>query len=73
MKRLQEAQFLFIVRIWTESGQAQDAWRGSVESIPSGQRLYFTSLNDLNDFIKFSMSGKNNELGLESIHRKPDY
>jgi len=25
--------------------------RGSVEHIPSGQKFYFTSLNDLSDFI----------------------
>ncbi|PKO14424.1 MAG: hypothetical protein CVU39_14310 [Chloroflexi bacterium HGW-Chloroflexi-10] len=62
MKHIQEAQFLFIVRIWTEAGQTQNTWRGSVENIPSGQRLYFTSLNDLNDFIKFSMSGTGREL-----------
>jgi len=45
-------EHLFIVRIWQEadrSGVSQ--WRGSVEHVPSGQRLYFTSLGDLTDFI----------------------
>lgn len=41
-------QHLFIVRIWFERA---DTWRGQVEHIPSGQKLYFTSLDDLNDFI----------------------
>ncbi|MBN2549325.1 MAG: hypothetical protein JXB15_09215 [Anaerolineales bacterium] len=46
---------LFIVRIWNPSSQIPDAWRGSVEHVPSGQRLYFTTLADLNDFIAFHL------------------
>lgn len=43
---------LFIVRLWSEPHQpTPQAWRGSVEHIPSGQRLYFSSLIDLADFI----------------------
>ena len=46
------AEHLFIVRMWQEPSQALAArWRGYVEHVPSGQRLYFTSLTDLNDFI----------------------
>ncbi len=46
------AEYLFIVRMWQEPGQPVVAhWRGYVEHVPSGQRLYFTSLTDLNDFI----------------------
>ena len=48
----QHRQHLFIVRIWVEAGQsALSQWRGSVEHVPSGQRLYFVSLDDLNHFI----------------------
>jgi hypothetical protein len=47
-----QEQHLFVVRIWQEPGHTALAqWRGSVEHIPSGQRLYFSSLRDLNDFI----------------------
>lgn len=44
---------LFIVRVWLEAGDSSHAaqWRGSVEHTLSGQRLYFTSLEDLVDFI----------------------
>ncbi len=44
---------LFIVRVWLEAGDAGRAaqWRGSAEHTRSGQRLYFTSLEDLVDFI----------------------
>jgi hypothetical protein len=45
-------QHLFIVRMWQELGDEIDSeWRGSVEHVPSGQRIHFTSLVDLNDFI----------------------
>ena len=46
------AEHLFIVRLWQEPSQLAAAhWRGYVEHVSSGQRLYFTSLADLNDFI----------------------
>jgi len=48
---------LFIVRIWKESEQAKtQRWRGSAEHVPSGQRFYFSSLADLNDFISLRLN-----------------
>jgi hypothetical protein len=45
-------QHLFIVRLWSETAEKpQIPLRGAVEHIPSGQKFYFTSLNDLSDFI----------------------
>lgn len=45
-------QHLFIVRLWSEMGNLPQApFRGSVEHIPTGQKFYFTSLDDLSDFI----------------------
>lgn len=53
------SQHLFIVRIWYESPQrAHQSWRGSVEHVPSGQRLCFASLGDLNDFITLRLNGR---------------
>ncbi len=50
-------EYLFIVRIWQESTQLKSGgWRGSIEHVPSGQRLYFVSFNDLNDFIRLRLS-----------------
>lgn len=50
-------EHLFIVRMWQESTQHKaDGWRGSVEHVPSGQRLYFVSFNDLNDFIQLRLN-----------------
>ncbi|MBX7233917.1 MAG: hypothetical protein K1X65_05985 [Caldilineales bacterium] len=53
---------LFIVRIWLEpgaevrpapvSGQLDEmGWRGSVQHVRSGRRLYFRRLADLDEFM----------------------
>ncbi len=50
-------EHLFIVRIWQESGLVRSSsWRGSAEHSGSGQRIYFTSLQDLDDFITLRLS-----------------
>ncbi|MBN1992011.1 MAG: hypothetical protein JW953_04860 [Anaerolineae bacterium] len=49
-------QHLFVVRMWLEPSHLADpSWRGLVEHVPSGQRLYFASLVDLNDFIHWRL------------------
>ena len=49
---------LFVVRLWRESGHTVlGQWRGSVEHVPSGRRLYFVSLSDLADFITLRLDG----------------
>jgi hypothetical protein len=49
---------LFIVRVWREAaGTVTWPWRGSVEHVPSGQRLHFSALADLNDFIIWRLDG----------------
>ena len=44
---------LFIVRFWREDSESAPGgqWRGSVEHIPTGQRVHFVSLDVLNTFI----------------------
>jgi hypothetical protein len=51
---------LFIVRFWREeSGSAPSGqWRGSVEHIPTGQRVHFVSLEVLNTFIDQRLNGE---------------
>jgi hypothetical protein len=41
----------FIVKIWREEPGDPVAWRGHVTHVPSGERVYLTSLNGLNTFI----------------------
>jgi hypothetical protein len=49
---------LFIVRVWREAaGTVSSPWRGSVEHVPTGQRLHFSALADLNDFITWRLDG----------------
>ncbi|GAC1423213.1 MAG: hypothetical protein NVSMB5_16980 [Candidatus Velthaea sp.] len=50
-------EFLFVVRIWSEPSQAKsDGWRGSVYDVPASQRLYFSTLADLHDFITLRLA-----------------
>ena len=61
---------LFVVRLWLEPGNhvndqnsplsnaLPDKWRGLVENVTTGQRLYFTSLADMSDFISFQLEKK---------------
>jgi hypothetical protein len=46
-------EHLFVVRVWQEPSVAAPPgqWRGSVEHVPSGQRTYFVSLHELNEFM----------------------
>ncbi len=48
-----EDRHLFIVRVWREGSQSAPGgqWRGSVEQVPSGQRIHFVSLDTLTEFI----------------------
>lgn len=44
----------FLVNFWyepEESTTARDAWRGSVEHIASGKRLYFNDISSLVGFL----------------------
>ncbi len=54
------SQHLFIVRLWNESTTLPDQWRGSVEYTLTGQKFYFTSMEDMNDFIKLCLNGSCN-------------
>ena len=52
--------YAFIVRIWLEettlvSGHAK--WRGHITHVPSGNRQYFESLDEINTFIRPYLEG----------------
>lgn len=78
-------RYLFVVRLWLEfnlnadgqkpadpAGEKRGQWRGSVESMDSGQRLYFTSLAGLNDFILLQLGGPGSALALTRLKDIPD-
>lgn len=51
--RSQRSQHLFVVRTWRETSDVvpADQWRGSVEHVPTGQRLHFSTLGQLMQFV----------------------
>jgi hypothetical protein len=56
----------FVLRFWLERRQvegAQPIWRGVVEHVPSGERRYFDSFEDLLNILATYLidSGKNNQ------------
>lgn len=56
----------FIVRIWHESAnrsESASAWRGCVDHVGTGQRLYFCDLQGAVRFIEQQASMDPNRLG----------
>ena len=50
MSTLDERSHTFVVRIWEERRDVDDApttWRGRVDDVRTGVRRYFTSLEDM--------------------------
>ncbi|WP_226469192.1 hypothetical protein [Luteimonas panaciterrae] len=55
MALLEDRTAAFIVRVWCERGDADSAsceWRGSVEHVQSGQRVFFRHLEAVLEFMK---------------------
>lgn len=55
MALLEDRTAAFIVRIWCERGEAATTvpeWRGSVEHVQTGQRIFFRHLDAVLDFMK---------------------
>ena len=48
-----DERHLFIVRVWHEKSELAPGgqWRGSVEHVPSGQRVHFITLEALTEFV----------------------
>jgi len=69
-------EHLFVVRIWQEPSRARSGqWRGAVEHVASQQRLYFTSLGDLADFVTLRLnapSGDTAGTGRDRAHLAGD-
>ena len=51
-------QHLFVVRLWAETAATpvSEDWHGLVQHMPTGQKLYFTSLSDLTDFVEAQLA-----------------
>ena len=54
MKSFEENTHAFVVRVWLEPRElegAQPEWRGVIEHVPSGERLYIKDLEEVVSFI----------------------
>jgi hypothetical protein len=69
MPLLDDRSAAFIVRVWCECGDELAAgvrdWRGSIEHVESGERVFFRELASVNDF----MSSHLKALGVEAPNR----
>lgn len=63
MDYFEESDHAFIIRIWKENREIQDAsptWRGVIEHVPTGKRRYLRNLGHIIAFL----SPYFNEMGL---------
>jgi hypothetical protein len=55
MSLLGDRSASFIVRIWRERGEGLDAtaeWRGSIEWVDGGEKVYFRDLDVIGSFLQ---------------------
>jgi hypothetical protein len=68
MALLEDRTAVFIVRVWCER-RDDDAvvseWRGSVEHVQSGQRVFFRHLESVTEFMKPHLEG----IGIDAQQR----
>jgi hypothetical protein len=50
----ERSEHLFMVRLWHEPGAAPQ-FRGLIEDVHAQQRFYFSSLGELNEFIRLRL------------------
>ena len=51
MQPEKQSPFTFIVRLWREKSDGESIWRGSVERVQSGERVYFQSMEKIKEAI----------------------
>ncbi len=60
MKSFCEETHSFILRCWLEPREietAEPVWRGEVEHVPTGNRIYFRSFDELKRFLASYLPG----------------
>ena len=60
----------FIVRIWRERGEGLDAtveWRGSIECVEGGEKVYFRDLSVMGSFLKTHLQ----RIGIDAQTHQP--
>ena len=51
----QRTEHVFLVRMWLERGGGDPQWRGSVQHVASGRRLFVGSAGEVGDFIALQL------------------
>jgi hypothetical protein len=54
-KQAERGERLFVVRLWNEPGAAPQ-FRGLIEDVQAQQRFYFSSLAELNEFLRLRVA-----------------
>jgi hypothetical protein len=53
-------EIAFLVRMWLPQGaRGENEWRGSIQEIASGKRLFVTGTRDIADFIAVQLANLN--------------
>jgi hypothetical protein len=63
-KRNQPEYFSYLLRIWRTGQKEKEQWRATLEHITSGEKYFFTSLQELFSFIRQKTS-QTTELDLD--------
>jgi len=54
---MERCEHRFVVRIWLETAAGTGGqWRGVVDHVGSGRKVYFSAMSDLMDFIRLRMA-----------------
>ena len=54
---MERSEHRFMVRIWLETTAGSEGqWRGVVDHVGSGRRVYFSAMSDLMDFLRLRMA-----------------
>ena len=54
---MERTEHRFVVRVWLETaGPEGGQWRGVVDHVGTGRKLYFSSMGDLMDFLRLRMT-----------------
>jgi hypothetical protein len=51
----QRTEHVFLVRMWQERGADDTAWRGSVQHVATGKRLFIGSPGEAADFMSLQL------------------
>ena len=46
-----EREQVFVIRFWPAPAGEEEAWRGCVDHLPTGERRFFAQLGELNEFV----------------------